>query len=94
MLEPKTATDIKDYGVNWTRYLDDTSITFTSSWTVPSGITRVTDSVDDQIAVIRLSGGTAGTNYTLINTIVTSAGETLDQAIQVRVNTAAINAGL
>lgn len=65
-----------------------------SSWTLPSGITKVTDNTNavtyhgvtygvDTVAAIKLSGGTAGTSYTIVNQITTSDGRTLDHAITI-----------
>ena len=67
-----------------------------SSWTVPSGITKDSDnkaSVTIQgvsysantVATIWLSGGTDGTDYVLVNQIDTSGGRTLDHSITVKV---------
>lgn len=67
-----------------------------STWTVPTGLTNVTDNTDaltyhgvtygvDTVAAIKLSGGTDLTDYTLVNRIVTSGGRTLDHAITIRV---------
>lgn len=92
-LDPKTPTEEKDYGVDWEDQLNGATIA-SSSWTVPSGISSLGDSIDGSSTVIRLSGGTAGTNYTLTNEIDTSAGEHLQSAIEVRVRTAAVIAGI
>ena len=70
----------------------------TSTWSVPSGITKDSDNkngvsigaVDyavNTVTTIWLSGGTAGTVYTLTNTITTSDGRTLVKSIAVPVNT-------
>jgi hypothetical protein len=93
-LEQKTPTEIKDYGVDWNKFLGSGITITTSVWDVPAGITKDSDGIDGRATVIRLSGGTAGQNYTLTNTIVTSAGERLDAAIEVQVRTAAAIAGI
>lgn len=93
-LEPKTPNEKKDYGVDWTKYLGDGVTIGNSDWDVPAGVINDVDAIDGQATVIRLSGGTADENYTLVNTIVTSAGETLEAAIEVRVRTAAVAAGI
>ena len=68
----------------------------TSSWTIPAGITKDSDNkngitiagvtyVADTVATVWLSGGTAGTDYALVNQIVTSGGRTLDHTILIKV---------
>jgi len=91
-LEPKTPDEVKDYGVEWADQLGGATIS-SSDWTVPSGITEDDADTDGTATVIRVSGGTAGQEYTLTNTITTSAGETLQRAIRIRVRTAASVAG-
>ena len=55
-----------------------------SEWIVPDGLAKVTDSQTATSATIWLSGGTAGTNYTLTNRIVTVGGRTEDRSFTVR----------
>ena len=68
----------------------------TSSWTVPADITKDSDSKGavtiqavvyavNTVATIWLSGGTAGTDYTLVNQITTSDSRTLDHTIIIQV---------
>lgn len=86
-LEPKTPDEEKDYGIDWRKWIAS-GVTITSSdWTVPSGVTEESASISGLYTLIRLSGGTAGQTYELINDIVTSTGEELERAIEVRVMT-------
>ena len=68
----------------------------TSTWTVPSGITKDSDSKGavtiqaivyavDTVATIWLSSGVAGTDYALTNKVVTSGGRTLEHTILIKV---------
>ncbi len=68
----------------------------TSTWTVPAGITKDSDNKGavtirtvvyaiNTAATIWLSGGTAGTDYELVNQIVTSDSRTLDKTIIIQV---------
>lgn len=68
----------------------------TSAWTVQTGITKDKDDTDavtigavsygaNTVATIWLSIGTAGTDYTLVNKIVTSDARTLSKTIIVPV---------
>lgn len=86
-LEPKTPDEEKDFGIDWRKWIATGVTISTSTWEVPSGITKEADSISGLYTLIRLSGGTAGTTYTLINEVLTSAGELLERAIEVRVMT-------
>ena len=57
----------------------------TSTWTVPSGITKDSDSGTTTKATIWLSGGTAGEDYDLVNHVVTSSDREDDRTITVAV---------
>lgn len=83
-LESKDPNDIKDYVLSWATYLGADTI-LTSTWIMPAGITKDSDSYTTQATTIWLSGGTAGTNYLLTNRVTTAAGRTLDQTIKITV---------
>ena len=70
-----SADDILDYEIPWSTWLASDTIT-TSTWTVPTGITKVIDTNSTTSATIWLSGGTAGVEYMLKNKIVTAGGRT------------------
>ena len=59
----------------------------TSTWSVPTGITQATPapSQADGLAKIWLSGGIAGEEYRITNTVVTSAGRTGRRSFTIRV---------
>lgn len=80
----KDPNAVLDFQIDWSDWLAAGETISTSSWTVPSGITRDSDSENNTAATIWLSGGTAGTNYDCINRIVTSAGRTDDRTLRVR----------
>jgi len=71
-----------DYQIDWSDWLDSDTIS-TSTWTVPSGITKDSDTASTTATTIWLSGGTAGESYELVNQIVTAAGRTDDRTITV-----------
>jgi hypothetical protein len=53
---------------------------------VPSGLTQITAGITGgTITVVWIGGGTVGTDYTLVNRIVTSAGRTDERSIIIRV---------
>ena len=73
-----------DYQIDWSSWLGSDTIS-TSTWTVPSGITKDSDTASTTTTTIWVSGGTAGTSYELVNRIVTAAGRTDDRTIQINV---------
>ena len=73
---------VLDYTIDWETWLDSDTIS-TSTWTVPSGITKNTDTNTTTTTTIWLSGGTAGISYDLLDRIVTAAGRTEDRTIAI-----------
>lgn len=80
----KDPDEIVNFGIDWVDYLGSETITG-SSWTMPADISQVSAAFTDTQATIKLSGGTLGTTYRVTNRITTSAGETVDQSIDVEV---------
>ena len=80
----KDPSAILDYQVNWTDWLTTDTIA-SSTWTVPDGITKVTDVTDDTKATIWLSGGTVGKRYTITNRIVTAGGRQDERSITIKI---------
>ena len=64
---------VLDYSIDWSDWLTGSEVIATSTWTVPSGITKDSDSNNDTLTVIWLSGGTAGVTYRLVNHIKTDS---------------------
>jgi hypothetical protein len=84
----KDPNAVLDYRFDWQGddpgpWLADAETISTSTWTVPTGITKDSDSKTDTTATIWLSGGTAGVTYDVVNRITTSAGRTEDRTLQV-----------
>jgi len=80
----KDVDAILDYQIDWSDWLGSDTIA-TSTWTIPSGITQDSATNTNTTATVWLSGGTAGTAYTLTNRITTAAGRTQDQSIVILV---------
>lgn len=74
----KRAGERKRYGFDWAKFLRADRID-TSSWTVESGLTKVSDTSDSTTTTIMISGGTSGTTYTLVNTVATTGGEIFEE---------------
>jgi hypothetical protein len=75
---------ILDYSIDWTSWLGLDTIQ-TSTWMVPTGITKPSDSLVGALATVWLSGGTVGTSYIVTNRVVTAGGRTDERSITVRV---------
>lgn len=65
----------KDYQIDWLTWLGTDTIE-ASTWVVPTGITKDSDTFTADKVTIWLKGGTEGEEYILTNTIVTAGGRT------------------
>lgn len=83
----KDPNDVLDYEVDWSDWLtaSGSDTISTSTWIVPSGITKNSDSSTTTTTTIWLSSGTAGTSYSFVNRITTAGGRTKDQTIKIKV---------
>ena len=80
----KDPDEILDYSIEWAARLSPDTI-ITSTWLVPTGITKNSDGIIGSVTFAWLSGGTIGTKYTLTNRIVTSGSRTMDQSVDIKV---------
>lgn len=64
-----------DYGFDWANdpWLTAGETITTSTWTVPAGLTKGTESNTNGITSVFISGGTEGVSYTVTNRIVTDS---------------------
>jgi hypothetical protein len=69
--------------LNWSDDLNGSTIS-TVTWTVPTGLTSVSETNTATTATIRMSASATGT-YTVLCTITTAAAETLQEAVKVAV---------
>lgn len=76
----KDPQSVLDYTLDWSDWLGSDTIS-QSTFTVPSGITKDSDSFDDTTATIWLSSGTLGKKYTITNKIVTNGGRTDERSL-------------
>lgn len=83
-VERKDPSDILDYEVDWSEWLESTETIDTVTWSVPTGLTQTDDDVTDTTATVWLSGGTAGTTYEVACKILTTAGRTAERSFRVR----------
>lgn len=75
MWPSKDPQEVLDYEVDWTGRLGSDDID-TVTWTVPSGITKESEDVSGAVAVIWLSGGSAGQSYPVGCLVETTGGRT------------------
>lgn len=80
----KDPSEILDYSVDWGQWLGDDTI-LSSSWVLPSGIANNGDVYSSTTATIWLSGGTAGTTYSIQNLITTTTGRTTKRTFKINV---------
>ena len=74
---------VLDYGFDWSAWLASGETISTSTWTVPTGITKDSDEKGDTSTKIWLSGGEDGETYAIANKVVTSAGRTDERSFDV-----------
>jgi hypothetical protein len=72
----KAVADVKDYPVDFTDWLAGDTI-ISSVWSVPTTITKDSDSRTGTRIIIWLSGGVQGSRNPIIYTITTVGGRTL-----------------
>lgn len=82
----KDPDEVLDYVRDWTALLDGDTIA-TSTWVVPTGITKNSDTHTATAATIWLSGGTLDTNYDVVNRITTTGGRTFDTTLLFMIRT-------
>jgi hypothetical protein len=80
----KDPNAVLDYQIDWSPWLGADTIA-TSAWTVPSGITKDSDTKTATTVTVWLSSGVAGTKYALTNRITTAGGRTDDRTITISV---------
>lgn len=68
----KDPSAVLDYSVDWTDFLQEEETIASSTWVVPTGITKGSDGSDGKITTVWLSSGTVGKSYEIINRITTS----------------------
>ena len=80
----KDPDEVLDFEVDWTARLDGDTISAVT-WTVPVGLTKTAQNLADPIAIVWLSGGTAGQSYEIGCRVETAGGRTYDETISLPV---------
>ncbi len=74
-----------DYSFDWTDWLGTGETIASTSWTVPAGLTKVSETNTAYTSTCRISGGVVSTNYTVTCQITTSTGEIDRRSLQLSV---------
>ena len=69
----KDSESVLDFSIDLTALLQETETIQTSNWSVPSGLTEITNTHNDEITTIWLSGGTLNNTYEVKNTVTTNS---------------------
>lgn len=80
---PGSAIDLE---MDWSEWLDGDDVIASSSFTVPDGLTKDSESNTSTSAMVTISGGLVNVDYVVINTITTVARKTESKAIRVMVS--------
>jgi hypothetical protein len=80
----KDPDEVLDYQLDWSGRLGEDQIS-TSTWTVPTGIVKNSDTNTATVSTVWLSSGTLGTSYDLVNRVITTGGRTMDQTVRIRI---------
>lgn len=83
-VSPKDPDAVVPYAFDWSDWLGAATIS-TSAWEVPVGLTEDSDSATTTVATVVLSGGTAGAEYVVRNTVTTSDSRTDVRSMVIRV---------
>lgn len=78
----KDADEVLDFSIDWSQWLGSDTIV-SSTWTVPSGLTKDSTTNDTTSATVVVSGGTDGVTYNLVNRIITANGQTREASIDI-----------
>jgi hypothetical protein len=80
----KDPDEVLDYELDWSARLGTDTIS-SSTWTVPTGITKNSDSHTTTTTTVWLQGGTVAASYTFNNRIITAGGRTMDQSVKLKI---------
>ena len=71
-----------DYSIDWHLWLGTDTI-LTSTWGIPTGLTKVNEAFTTTGTTVWLSGGTAVSTYSVVNRITTAGGRTEDRTLYI-----------
>lgn len=80
----KDPSAVLDYSYDWSLWLQESEVISSASWTVPPGINKQSEDNSTTLSTVWLSGGTAGTDYTVTCQVTTNQGRTDQRSITIR----------
>lgn len=83
---PKHPSSEKWYYLQWNATELQGAVISTITWTVPSGITKLSESINGMFVGIKLSGGTLGQEYACALEINTNLPEILHATLVVKID--------
>jgi len=86
--DDKDPDDVLDYEVSWLPNLSDGDTISTSTFTIPTtdgSLVIDSQTNTDEVSKVWLSAGTIGYTYTVLCRVVTVAGRTMDQSVNLTV---------
>lgn len=85
----KDPDDVLDYSIDFSAILEADVDTIASVvWTFPAGLTKDSQGEDAGVAVVWISGGTAGTRYEIGCRLTTVGGRVYDRTAELSVREA------
>lgn len=83
----KDPDEVLDYSIDWTERLDAADTISTVVWgsSSPAGITRTSQQLSGAVTSAFFSGGTAGETYSIVCTIMTAGGRTMQETAKLPV---------
>ncbi len=76
----KDKDETRDFSVDWSAHLASGETITSTNFVVPAGLTLVSQASTSTVATVRVSGGVAGTIYTVLCQVTTSSGEQLERS--------------
>lgn len=74
------------FGVDWSGWLPTGDTIATSTWQVPTGLVNEADQASTTLATVKISGGTVGETYDVVNIITTTtSAETAERTIKIKI---------
>lgn len=81
----KDPNAIEDFSINWADHFAAGETIATSTFAVPAGLTKASESNTTTKGIVQLSGGTLHVEYLVVNHIATNQGREFDQTLIVRI---------
>jgi hypothetical protein len=82
----KDPQEVLDYAIDWSGRLGGDTVA-QSTWDVPVGLTKDSESVAPTMTTLWLSSGQLNKTYDITNHIITSGGRRFDQTVRLKIKT-------